>query len=103
MKKVKKILLYNYIIPPRRIKLRSKVMNLDYEIDQSDWDKSNEYKPVLGIDDLFVLKETNLFEQILMLSDPCMLLQYRLEGMQEFKEINNGWVDITKFVREDQS
>ena len=103
MKKFERKLFYNYIVPPRKIELRSAVMNLNHSIDQSDWDKTDENKQIIGMDDLFKLAETGLFEKILVLAEPDMFLYYYVEGSGEIKKIYKGWLDIMRFSGGKQS
>lgn len=90
-------LYYDYIVPPRKIILKSKALQLTHEINQSDWDikrYNNNY--LIGIDDLFILAGTGLFTELKCLVDEDMIIYF----FRKSERINvHGWIDITKFGR----
>lgn len=88
-------LYYEYIIPPRKIVLKSETLQLTRVIDQSEWDVKRYAKtPLLGIDSLFILAETGFFTEISCFVDEDATVYFRRKGIRHMVK---GWINILYF------
>lgn len=91
-----KKLFYEHIIPPKRIKIKSLAFKLDFEI-ESDWtDEENPPEVIIGVDDLFALSNSGLFESIMYYVEDDMTAYYR-DG--EGRKNLHGWIEITDYEK----
>ena len=95
-------LYYDYILPPRKIRLKSKSLNIDTTIEQGNWDSEeiNNIKcDIISVDDLFNLAKTGLFTEISYLIDKDMTTYYRPQNCPYQRIQLKGWINILDYIQ----